>query len=31
MCKTQSLVMRGRSGTVRFIETHHRLSKTADI
>jgi len=31
MCKTQSLVMRGRSGTVRFIETHHRLSKAAVI
>jgi fructose-1,6-bisphosphatase II len=30
-CKTQSLVMRGKSGTVRFIETYHRLDKALEI
>ena len=30
-CKTQSLVMRGKSGTVRFIETHHRVEKAEGI
>ena len=30
-CKTQSLVMRGKSGTVRFVETHHRLDKASEF
>ena len=30
-CHTQSLVMRGWSGTVRLVEAHHRLGKTQDI
>lgn len=30
-CRTRSLVMRGRTGTVRFIETLHRLDKISEI
>ena len=30
-CHTQSLVMRGKSGTVRLVEGHHRLDKASEF